>query len=298
MRLLVPLVALLACNPHDKDPADTGDSDTGADDTGPGDTDTDDTDVTPGTVVLGERCPLLERIGEVTLWGSGTDAYLGARIFDRPDPWYGPPELETASCAFHRFSTTSCGTCDAGDICGFEGECVPERRAYTDATLDVTVDGVTQTFTADPTTGDLYGTAGLVSDRYTLTLTFDGQRIEVPEMGLAQGLPDVAVVAEGDSMAPGDLVATWTPPTDGGRVGTTIRINHHAAGPTFTQCDVDGDVGHFEADAAMLTPLAVVTGIEFQGVEHTQNAAAYTEQGCVDVRLGVQGYVGIDWADE
>ncbi len=298
MRLLLSLALLAACKPPIDEPIDTGADDTGAPDTDTDDTDDTDTGEPAVEVVLGERCPLLERVGEVAILGGGADAYLSARIFDRPDPWYGPPELQTSSCAFHRFSTTSCGTCDAGDVCGFEGECVPERRVYTDATLDVTVDGATQTFTADATTGEMYGTVGLPSDRYALTLTFAGQEVVVPELGLAQGLSDVAVTADGDSMAPGDLVGTWTPPSDGGRVGTLIAINHHAAGPTFTRCDVAADVGRFEADAAMLTPLAVVTGIEFQGLEHAQTAAAYTPLGCVDVRLGMQHYVGIDWADE
>lgn len=289
MRIVVPLalLALLpACTSSNEDKAP---DDTAPDDTAPPET---------GAVLMGERCPLLERIGEVTIWEIGADAYLGGKVYDRPDPWYGPPELENASCAFHRFSTVSCGTCDAGEVCGFAGECEPERRALTDAMLEVSVNGVVQTYAADPTTGDLYGAVGLPGDRYTLTLTFAGQQIEVPEMGLARGLADVLLVAGGDSMAPGALQATWSPPAEGGRVSTLIAINHHAGGPTFTRCDVDAAVGRFDADAAMLTPLAVSTGIEFQGIEHTHTAAAYTALGCVDVRLGVQDHATIDWADE
>ncbi|MES2638417.1 MAG: hypothetical protein V4850_03015 [Myxococcota bacterium] len=289
MRILVPLalLALLpACTSSNQDKAP---DDTAPDDTAP---------PAAGTVALGERCPLLERIGEITIWESGPDAYLGGKVYDRADAWYGPPELANSSCAYHRFSTLSCGTCDAGEVCGYSGECEPEKRAITDAVLEVSVNGVAQTYVADPTTGDLYGTVGLASDLYTLTLSFAGQRIEVPELGLARGVTHLTVGAEGDSMAPGALTATWTPPAEGGRVSTLVPINHHAAGPTFMRCDVDAAVGRFDADAAMLEPLAVVTGLEFQSVDHTQNAAAYTALGCVDVRLGVQMYVGVDWADE
>lgn len=289
------VLLLPACTPPTED---TGPEDTGPGDTDSGDTDPGDTDVLPGTVVVGERCPLLERIGEIGIWESGTEAYLGGKVYDRPDPWYGPSEQETASCAFHRFSTLSCGECDDGEVCGFSGECEPERRVDTSAVLEVSVNGVTQTFTADAVTGDLYGAVGLPSDRYTLTLTFGGQEVQVPELGLARGLVDLVVVAEGNSMAPGALDATWSAPSEGGRVSTLIPINHHAAGPTFTRCDVDASVGHFEADAEMLAPLAVITGLEFQGVEHMQTAAAYTALGCVDVRLGMQIYTAVDFTDE
>jgi hypothetical protein len=38
----------------------------------------------------------------------------------------------------------------------------------------------------------------------------------------------------------------------------------------------------------MIDPLAVSTGLEFQGVEHMFVAAAQTPQGCVDFRFGRQ----------
>jgi hypothetical protein len=36
----------------------------------------------------------------------------------------------------------------------------------------------------------------------------------------------------------------------------------------------------------MVNPLAVVTGLEFQGVDHVHLAAAVTPMGCVEFRFG------------
>ena len=53
---------------------------------------------------------------------------------------------------------------------------------------------------------------------------------------------------------------------------------------TFDLMHVDGD---------MLTPLAVVTGLEFQGLEHQRVAAAETPLGCVEFRFTTKQYVGL-----
>jgi hypothetical protein len=279
------LLLLAACaGPGDK-PADDADTDTA------------DTGTPPApTVTLGEACPLAERIGEVALRGQGGSAYVQGRIYDKPDPWIGAPAASTATCDFHQFSTTSCGTCDPGEVCGFDGACVPERRVVP-ATLTVMRDDATLTFDADATTGDLYGAAGPEDAAYTLTLTVGAQTAELPATDLRLGLGGLTVLGEGDSMAPTALTATWTP-TGGGRVRTVIPINHHAAGPTFTRCDVSGETGTFAADAGMLAPLAVVTGLEFQAVEVDNTAAVRFVDGCVDVRLGVLLYTSVEWSAE
>ena len=41
----------------------------------------------------------------------------------------------------------------------------------------------------------------------------------------------------------------------------------------------------------MIDPLAVVTGLEFQGLQHVQTAAIDLDEGCVDVQYGVNQYV-------
>ena len=82
--------------------------------------------------------------------------------------------------------------------------------------------------------------------------------------------------------------ALGKPAKDGAFVRTTIPINHHAGGPTFTECAAPDGSGAFHADAAMINPLAVKTGLEFQGVEHVFVAAAVTPQGCVEFRFGTK----------
>jgi hypothetical protein len=240
-------------------------------------------------------CPLTERIGEVTVWLGGGQASLYGVVWDRPDPWIGPAELETSTCAFHRFATDSCGACEPDEVCGFEGACVAQRVAFTDAEIDVTANGTTETIVADGITGQLYGEVGDGDADVALTLRFGGEEIVVPALPFATPIDDLAITGEGDSCTPLGLDATWTPRDDGSRVRTVIPINHHAAGPTFTVCDVPATEGAFAADAEMLQPLAVITCLEFQGIDIAQTAAATTPLGCIDFRVGVQPFVELQW---
>lgn len=70
------------------------------------------------------------------------------------------------------------------------------------------------------------------------------------------------------------LDATWTPGDDAGPLTTTVSIHHHAGGPTFTPCVAPASAGAFHADAALVDPLARVTGLEFQRLDQVNGAAA------------------------
>ena len=60
---------------------------------------------------------------------------------------------------------------------------------------------------------------------------------------------------------------------------------------TFTMCVVAAAECSFEVGQAMLQPLAVSTGLEFQPVDHVRFAAAETELGCVEFRFIVRQFV-------
>ncbi len=250
-------------------------------------TDSSETGIGPGTIVLDEVCPLLERVGEVTVWIVDQPFVVGV-VYDRPDPWIGPAELENADCEFHRFTPDACNGCAPGEVCSFAGECVPQRQAFTAAELDVTADGTTQTITANEVTGQLFGDLGSGTADVTLTLRFGDEQIEVPALPFAAPLSGLMMELEGDSSAPMSLDVTWSPRDDGSRVRTVVPINHHAAGPTFTYCDVPASQPGFHADEGMLVPLAVITGLEFQGIDVARTAAAYTSSGCIEFRVGVE----------
>ena len=64
-------------------------------------------------------------------------------------------------------------------------------------------------------------------------------------------------------------------------------------GLTFTECAVPASSGALHIDGAMLQPLAAVTGLEFQGVEHVRFAAASTPAGCVELRYETQQYTSL-----
>lgn len=248
----------------------------------------------PITIEPGAVCALGERIGLVEIWSGGGVGSVSGTIYDKADPWIGPAELENASCAFHRFSTTSCGTCEGDEVCSFDGECVAPRLAHTDAVLDVTAAGETVSITADPITGMLYGDVDGDAD-LVLRLRYGDVDVELPAVAYAPAPEGLVVVGEGDAMAPESVDASWTPRDDGSRVRTVIPINHHAAGPTFTACDVPTNAGNLHADAGMLVPLATITGLEFQGLDVSHTAAVHLDAGCIEFRIGHQLPGDVTW---
>ena len=98
---------------------------------------------------------------------------------------------------------------------------------------------------------------------------------------------------EGGYDAPTSLDVAWSTSAVGTDVFTHIPINHHAGGPTFTECTVPASSGGFTVGEAMLAPLAVSTGLEFQGLEHVRFAAAETPAGCVEVRFTERHYLNL-----
>jgi hypothetical protein len=280
-------LALAGCSDagnHDDEAAEDESSTQGASEDSGTDTGT-DTDAPP-SVALGEVCPLAERIGAITVLDSGGPlADLTATIYDKPDPWVGPPELANDTCAYHAFAPDTCGSCSAPQVCAFDGTCVDPRLAYTDALLRVDDGDMSVELTPDAISGLFY--ASVASDAaLTFTLEFAGHTIELPAMSFAAPLPDLMRTLGGDDFNPESLDVTWTPREDDTRVSSVIPINHHAAGPTFTNCDVPASSGAFHADGDMLMPLAVITGLEYQGTMVSTTAAVDTPQGCIDVRLG------------
>ena len=294
------LLLILAGCPakDDADPVDTGgdgdadtdadsDSDTDADTDADSDTDTDtDLDFTP---VPGAVCAPEERIGQIAIVDDGFgQTSLSGRIWDRDDPWIGDPAEVTDTCAHYRFDASICGPCDPGTVCAVSGTCEPERRAIKTARLTVVGADEERTYEADAATGDLYGAIDF-DGPYALTLTWGDRELVLPATARAGAVTDVSVTAEGTYERPDALDVTWSVPDDTDTsVATTIPINHHAAGPTFTVCRAPADSGGFTVPAPMVNPLAVVTGLEFQGVDHVRTAAVTLPEGCVDFWLGAR----------
>lgn len=234
--------------------------------------------------VVGARCEPDERVGQVDIayWGASHDLY--GWLDDRPDPWVGRPALTSDACVFHRFDPASaCPTCDVDEMCAVGGACVtpPEPQA---ARLTITAGGEAVTF--DAPDGHFNEELSLPGDRYALELSFADVRVVVPAIEIPGELADLEGTLIGTRTAPRGLSLSWSRAGLGdSQVFTSIRINHHRAGPTFTECAVPASRGGFDIQEAMLAPLAVSTGLEFQSVEHTRFAAAATPRGCVEFRL-------------
>ncbi len=232
------------------------------------------------------HCSPQNLLGRISLGGFPDAPYLQGDLWDRVNPTIGAPELQNEDCAFHR-AQGLCDGCAGGEVCSHAGECVTDRRTVKTASLLLQSGAEEQTFTADPTIGGLSGevTIGAADELFTATLSWDEITIEAPPMKLAGPLDNGAITLEGDSSMPGALDASWSGATEG-HVFSTIPINHHAGGPTFTYCAVPAAQGGFHADAEMIDPLAVITGLEFQGFTYAHVAAAETPLGCVEFQFG------------
>ena len=244
----------------------------------------------PYAAVHGQLCPVESTIGVVELSGFPTP-YVQVALYDGKDPWIGKAELSTATCGFHHYTAGGCPTCQAGETCSLAHACVPERRTVKDATLLVSAGAAQREYKANPTLGGIYSMLdiGNASTSFAMTLSWGDVEVRLAPMPVAGGqLANAAVKTEGDYAAPGALDATWTPSQSGAFVRSRIPINHHAGGPTFTECAAPESAGSFHATAPMINPLAVVTGLEFQGLEHVFVAAATTPEGCVEFRFGAQ----------
>lgn len=244
----------------------------------------------PTKAVMGQLCPVESTIGIVQLGGFPAP-YVQVTLYDRTDPWIGEAELSTSTCEFHRYKAGVCTGCKAGEVCSIESACVPEQRTVKDAKLQVTTGASKREYAADATLGGIYSTVdiGNAASSYAMTLSWGDVEIQLAAMPVASGkLTDAAVDIAGDSETPGALDATWKPSPSGAFVRSRIPINHHAGGPTFTECAAPESAGAFHADAAMVNPLAVQTGLEFQGLRHEFVAAANTPAGCVEFRFGEQ----------
>ena len=244
----------------------------------------------PYAAVMGSLCPVESTIGVVELMGFPTP-YVQVTLYDRTDPWIREAELKTPTCGFHHYTAGGCPACDAGEVCSLAGACVPERRTVKDATLLVSAGAAKREYSANPTLGGIYSMLdiGNAASSYAMTLSWGETQINLGAMPVASGtVANVAVETEGDYATPGALDATWQPSAQGAFVRSRIPINHHAGGPTFTECAALESAGAFHADAAMINPLAVVTGLEFQGLQHVFVAAATTPAGCVEFRFGAE----------
>ena len=276
MRSLILLLLLSACRPDD-----TGSP-----------PDPEDTAVTVGEVRMGEPCPRMDVAGAIELALYDDTVSLGGMVYNAPQPITGAPSLANDHCTYHRYDAGGCGVCDDPLVCSGEGSCVPMPTAFLDLEVIATAGGTTHTAQGDPDYGWLYEQWDHGGEDWALELSFGQDRLSVPAMPIATGLEGVTVTVESSQeTAPGALTATWTPAADGSLVRTEIPINHHAQSGTFTLCEAGAELGSFTADAAMVDPLAVITGLEFQGLHHLQVASAITSVGCVELRYGVQLHV-------
>lgn len=249
-------------------------------------------DLTPAVAVPGARCAAADRIGivEVTV-----GRIVRADLFDRTDPWIADPARTDSACAFHSFTVEQCDGCGDDQICGVDGRCTAIPRRDVDGRLVLRAGGEEQVFDAEPATGDLGGAITLPGDGFAIEVVAFGQEVRLEtETSVPDLLTGFSASLIGTYDAPEGIEASWDPTPEGSHLFTRIPINHHAAGPTFTECAADGSLGTLRISQPVLEPLAVATGLEFQSFEHIRFAAADTSRGCVEFRFTQRQSTGLE----
>lgn len=275
-------------------PSDSGSSDAGlAADGGSGpDAAASDTGVATATAaaVLDRRCDPLRRLGVIEVSeDSGAQRGLAASMDDRPPPWMGPPTTSNADC---RLYEVAAGPCNCAPLaCDYRGQCAPFPLPIPGYVIRVISAAGEESFTADPG-----GVANVLlqgpKTPLALEISGPGLRIDVPFMDIPPELSNLSGMLDGTYDAPRAVDVRWDP-VSGAQVYTRIPINHHVGSATNTECDVAGSAGQFHVDQAMLVPLAVATGLEFQGVEHVRFASAELPSGCLEVRFRRHHYLSL-----
>jgi hypothetical protein len=242
-----------------------------------------DADAGPVVARPAARCVASERVGLVEI---REDRFVYAEMFDRTDPWIADPVLADSSCVYHSFVPQQCDGCADDEICDVDGRCATIPRRALDGRLVLRAGAEEQVFEAEPVEGLIHGDITLPGASFAVEVVAFGQRITLePETSIPEPLPGFSASLLGTYDAPEGIEATWDPVPRGSHVFTHIPINHHAAGPTFTECVVEGSAGSLSIGQPMLAPLAVATGLEFQSFDHTHFAAAETTRGCVEFRF-------------
>ncbi len=247
--------------------------------------------------IPGARCAPAERIGLVSIYAQsgGTGALdASATIEDIADPRLPKSaKLSDAACGyFEQAAIPPCGSCPPGKMCGLSGGCVAMPVGVADVKLVLTAGGQAQTFAAKDANG-AYGSVTLPGKTFAAAVHWAGLTVTLAETSVPPALADAKGKLAGTYDKPAALDLTWTPPADAATLFTHIPINHHAGAQTFTECAVPATAGKLHVDAAMLLPLSVVTGLEFQGIEHVRFAAAQTPLGCVELRFQTLQYVDL-----
>ncbi len=272
----------------------SGGDDGGAPDAAAADGATADAGTSTGavTVTRGGRCAPERRRGaiSVTDWGGPTRA-IAWTVFDRPEPWVGAPASTTEVCRFHRAYRGGC-MCSGARVCDHGGACVDLPTPAPAVTIVARGARGTERFTGDGS-GQAGGELTLPDAEVALRLEAPGLAVDLPALRVPEALDGLTGVLDGTYDAPTKVTLTWTRGAPDTYVHSLTRINHHVPEITFTDCRVPVSVGRLEIEEAMLRPLAVSTGLEFQALELVDGAVIDTPAGCLDVRFARMQFVNL-----
>ena len=238
------------------------------------------------TAVIDSVCPPSERLGLLKVGQEGSLSF-SVELYDRPQPWMAQAADSSDACDLFVFAE-GCA-CDVGETCDSDGNCIPAPVEHA-VTVTASVGGDEEVFPPPANSvGGHWGTLTLPSDNLAFTLATDDLVIEVPAMSLPSSVP-VQMTQTGTFESP-IVDLSWSAPDDvGTHMATTIPINHHVGSPTHTRCVVDADAEALHVEGDLVDVLAVITGLEFQTMEHTRFASATLDEGCVDIRFLTYSY--------
>ena len=287
--VVLPLLALMACEP---DPGDT--APIAPDDTAP---------ETWGLDDLGGSCGYADHLGrfELAHWDGPDEGFatVTGAVLDGVIPITVLEEVASeAGCTLWRKNNPFCEElCQPDEACNHDGECEPYPMAQDLGPVQVDGLAVPLTLTADGF-GNYWDTSvgyPMFEPGAHITLTA-ADRFELRGLGVER----IEVAEPNWLLEPGvDMPVSWTVPTVPGRVAITFNIDQHGTSPLTMICELP-DTGSASIPAALLGPMVDngVSGYPSAWIRRRTADRVAISDGCTDllvyshraVDMAVEGY--------
>ncbi len=285
-------LSLCACHGDDKEPQESATPQESA-----------EPDLDPATVPLAGSCPMETDQGGFVVSASEDSTDVSGSVADGVVPASVLEQLGAeGDCVILRRNNPFCDpSCDAGEVCDFEGECLP-YPSNQDLGV-VTLSGLVQDSVMEPVfPGNTY---------YDTTLPFPAMsggeliHLSMPE-GVYGPLDLYGVGVEAVDVSDAqwnvedavDLPITWPAPTISvvrSEIVVEIMIHQHGVTPSTLRCTFDDD-GEGTVPGTMISALLDegVSGFPMGTLERRTADSGAAGSGCMDLIVGAPRSVNVD----
>ncbi len=257
----------------------------------------------PETVALGGACPLASDFGGFRVVSQDDGSAVEGDVSDGVVPQLVLEEIAVSGdCHVLRRNNPYCEpSCAAGEVCDFDGTCLPYPSKQDLGT--VTVAGLLQPVALEPVfPGNTYYDTTLPTPPYdpggVIALDMPGG-VYGPATLYGVGVEPLTSLDSLWSVEDGqDLVVRWEAPTGSvvrSEVGLSINVDQHGTSPGAVYCSFDDDgEGTVPGDLVSVLVAAGVTGFPSGALARRTFDHAAAGDGCMDFEVVAPLTVDVD----